>query len=104
MHRNDGESVLQWVDCLQKSGEILAFKSSAEPAPGGSGLAPDTFVLIIQTRYQKEVFEKYGQAFAGVDATHDTTHYENTSLFTVIVQDHWGHGENNFSMQRIMMG
>ena len=59
----------------------------------GSGLAVDTFVLMIQTHYQKEVFEKYGHGFAGIDATHNTTHYENMSLFTVIIQDNWGHGE-----------
>ena len=68
LHQNDGESIVQWVECLQKSREILAFKSSAEPAPDGSGLAADTFVLMIQTHYQKEVFEKYGHGFAGIDA------------------------------------
>jgi hypothetical protein len=93
LHPNDGESVVQWVEHLRKAGEILAFKSGADPAPKGSGLAVDSFVLMIQTRYQKEVFEKYGHAFVGIDATHNTTHYENMSLFTVIVRDHWGHGE-----------
>ena len=44
---------------------------------------------MIQTKYQKEVFGKYGHTFAGLDATHNTTHYENTSLFTVIVRDRW---------------
>ena len=111
MHRNDGESVVQWVEHLRKFGEILAFKSSAEPAPDGSGLTADTFVLVIQTHYQKEVFEKYGHGFAGIDATHNTTHYENMSLFTIIVRDNWGHGEiiyynyfcklNNHKCQRL---
>ena len=72
---------------------MLGFKSSADTAPKGSDLAPDTFALVIQTQYQREVFEKYGHVFAGVDATHNTTHYENTSLFTVIVRDKWGHRE-----------
>ena len=49
---------------------------------------------MIQTKYQKEVFRKYGHTFAGLDATHNTTHYENTSLFTVIVCDQWGHGKS----------
>ena len=48
---------------------------------------------MIQTKYQREVFERYGHTFAGLDATHNTTHYENTSLFTVVVHDQWGHGE-----------
>ena len=49
--------------------------------------------LILQVLYQKEMFEKHGHAFAGIDATHNTTHYENTSLFTMLVQDQWGHGQ-----------
>lgn len=28
----------------------------------------------------------------GIDATHNTTYYENMSLFTVLVRDRWGHG------------
>ena len=66
---------------------MLGFKSCADSAPKGSDLTPDTFALVIQTPYQREVFKQYGHAFAGVDATHNTTHYENTSLFTVIVRD-----------------
>lgn len=93
MHRNDGESILQWVSRLQAAGDILAFKSSSQAAPDGSGLADDTFVLVIQTKYQKHIFEKYGHSFMGLDATHNTTQYEDTSLFTAIVRDHWGHGK-----------
>jgi len=91
LHRDDGQSILQWVEWLK--GDILAFKSSAEAAPAGSGLDADSFVLILQTEYQREVFEKEGHSFAGIDATHNTTHYVNTSLFTVIVRDRWGHGK-----------
>lgn len=64
---------------------ILAFKSGADPVPTGSQLAADAFVLIIQCSYQKEVFEKDGHSFAGIDATH--THYDNMSLFTIIICD-----------------
>lgn len=92
LHCDDGQSVLQWVNELWKSDEILAFKSSADPPPIGSGLESDTFVLVIQTQCQKEVFEKHGHSFAGIDATHNTTHYVYMSLFTVIVWDQWGHG------------
>ena len=84
--------MLQWVERLRKDGELLGFKSSTDRALKDSGLAENAFVLMIQTKYLKEVFAKYGHTFAGLDATHDTTHYENTSLFTVIVRDRWGHG------------
>ena len=94
LHQNDGQSVLEWVEKLRKEGSILGFKSSMDLPPQGSGLAKETFALIIQNDYQREAFAKYGHhSFAGLDATHNTTHYENMSLFTVIVHDHWGHGE-----------
>ena len=66
--RDDGQSVLLWVDQLCKDGDLLAFKSSADAVPKDSGLDEDAFVLAMQTPYQREVFEKYGHAFAGLDA------------------------------------
>jgi len=92
LDRDDGKSVLNWVSRLQEKGEILGFKKSSDPPPSDSGLAPGTFVLMIQTEYQREVFRKHGHTFSGIDATHNTTHYENMSLFTVLVRDRWGHG------------
>ena len=71
--------MLQWVERLQKEGELLRFKSSTDRAPKDSGLAENAFVLMIQTKYQKEVFVKYGHTFSGLDATHDRTrtiHYD----------------------------
>ena len=65
----------------------MAFKSGTGPVPPGSKLASDAFALIIQCPYQREVFKKDGRSFAGIDATHNTTHYENMSLFTVIIHD-----------------
>ena len=65
----------------------MAFKSGADPVPPGSELDSNAFALVIQCPYQKEVFEKDGHSFAGIDATHNTTHYENMSLFTVIIRD-----------------
>jgi hypothetical protein len=71
---------------------LLAFKCSSDPPPVNSGLAADVFILIVQTAYQRDVFQQDGHSFAGIDATHNTTQYENTSLFTVLVRDRWGHG------------
>lgn len=98
-HSDDGQSVLHWVEQLRESGELLGFKSSVDAPPAGSGLAEDSFVLMMQTPYQKDVFAKYGHSFVGIDATHNTTHYEKTSLFTIIVRDRWGHGKNSSSVQ-----
>ncbi|KAJ7783904.1 hypothetical protein DFH07DRAFT_764281 [Mycena maculata] len=58
----DGPSVLEWVDRLRKEGHFC------------------------------ECWEKYGTKFAGIDGTHNMTHYENMTLFTLLVRDEWGHG------------
>jgi hypothetical protein len=88
----DGASMLEWVRNLQEQGHFVEFKSSSDPPPEGSGLAADSFVLIIQTQYQWECCRKHAHHYAGIDATHNTTHYENMSLFMLVVQDKWGHG------------
>ena len=92
MNPQDGASIILWAAQLREEKSLLAFKMSCDPPPTGSALAPDVFVLIVQTPYQKEAFQKLGNSFMGFDATHNTTHYENVSLFTLIVCDNWGHG------------
>lgn len=89
----DGASVLAWAERLKEQGHYVFLKRSDEAPPADSNLAQDSFVLIIQTQYQEECWRKWGSNFAGIDATHNTTHYENMSLFTVIVRDRWGHGK-----------
>jgi hypothetical protein len=60
--------------------------------PEGSNLAPDAFVLIFSTEWQREKFREHGSGFVAIDATHNTTYYENMMLFTLLVRDRWGHG------------
>ena len=88
----DGASVLKWVETLRARGYYLEIKTSSDEPPPGSGLNKNTFALIIQTKYQHQCWIKHGGRFAGIDATHNTTHYENMSLFTLLVRDRWGHG------------
>ena len=90
----DGASVLEWVKNLQERGHFVALKTSADAPPANSGLETDGFVMIIQTKYQRECWQKNAHRYAGIDATHNTTHYANMSLFTLLVQDRWGHGES----------
>ena len=94
LDKDNGKSMLHWVEKLRESGEIIAFKSSMGAVPNGLALAKDAFVLVIQTKYQKEVYQKWGNEFIGVDATHNTTHYDKMSLFTIMVRDQWGHVES----------
>lgn len=90
--RGDGESVILWVERLRAAGHFVEIKRSTDLPPQGSNLADNAFILIIQTQYQHKCWRKYGNGFAGLDATHNTTHYVNMSLFTLMTRDEWGHG------------
>lgn len=84
--------MLEWVDKLRADGHFVFLKRSCDPPPADSSLADDAFVLIIQTQYQREFWREHGEHFAGLDATHNTTQYENMSLFTLLARDKWKHG------------
>lgn len=90
--QKDGESVLAWAQRLEAQGALLAFKPANDTPPNGSNLDSDVFVLIIQTKYMREKWEEWGDDFAGLDATHNTSHYDGMSLFTLMCRDRWGHG------------
>ena len=93
---NDAVSIRVWVALIQQDGGEAILKDKLDPPPVGSGLDPDTFVLCIQTNFQKEQFQRLGSNFVSIDATHNTTHYLELSLFTLIVRDPWGHGALRF--------
>ncbi|KAF7371682.1 hypothetical protein MVEN_00024400 [Mycena venus] len=89
---DDGQSTLKWVERLQSQGALLGFKAKSDPPPPSSGLEPDTFSLMIQTKWQQKKFQQYGQHLLCIDATHNTTIYEKLLLTTLVVRDKHGHG------------
>ena len=89
---NDLVSIWVWVTLIQQDSGEAFLKDKLDPPPLGSGLDPDTFVLCIQTKFQREQFQRLGSNFVFIDATHNTTQYLAISLFTLIVRDSWGHG------------
>jgi hypothetical protein len=89
---NDAISVRVWATRLQQDGGEATLKDRLDPPPPGSGLSPDSFVLCIQTQFQKEQFQMLGSHFLSIDATHNTTQYAGLQLFTLLVRDMWGHG------------
>jgi hypothetical protein len=89
---NDAISVRLWVTKLGQRGAEAILKDRRDPPPLGSGLSQDSFVLCIQTEFQRDRFRAHGSNFLSVDATHNTTQYAGVQLFTLIVRDSWGHG------------
>ena len=89
---NDAASTQVWVDKLRGEGHLTFYKDKQDLPPGGSDLASDVFALCIQTKFQIEAFRNLGNAFLGIDATHNVTQYKGILLFTIMARDHWGHG------------
>ena len=89
---NDAVSLRLWVHRLQQAGAVCVLKDMKDPVPPESGLSPDSFVLCIQTEFQRDRFLALGDNFVSIDATHNTTLYEGIQLFTLLVRDLWGHG------------
>jgi hypothetical protein len=89
---NDARSTRIWVETLQSKGHFVYYKDKLDQPPEGSDLAEDVFFLCIQMNFQQEAFQHLGNAFLGVDATHNCTQYEGILLFTIMARDHWGKG------------
>ena len=88
---NDAHSTQIWVNKLQLQGYFMYYKDKQDPAPKGSDLANNLFALCIQSKYQKEAYQRLGNKFLGIDATHNVTQYKGILLFTLMVWDNWGH-------------
>ncbi|KAJ7161195.1 hypothetical protein C8R46DRAFT_1285283, partial [Mycena filopes] len=73
LHPDDGFSTLQWVNNLRTKDALLGFKSKTDPPPIGSGLDPAVFSLMMQTKWQRHMFQKHGNELLCIDATHNTT-------------------------------
>jgi len=80
---NDAKSTRIWVETLQSEGNFVRYKDKLDRPPEGSNLAEDVFFLCIQMKFQREAFQRLGNAFLGVDATHNCTQYEGILLFTI---------------------
>jgi MULE transposase domain len=93
LHKEDANSVAEWVRNLAKTDSVLLFKGVTDPVPDGSRVEADAFILIIQSRWQREVWESIGQNYFGTDGTHNVTRYEKTNLYTIMGRDEFGRGK-----------
>jgi hypothetical protein len=93
LHPEDAISIRLWFDRFKDEDSLIYYKDRLDPAPQGSGLQDQAFVMCIQTGFQLDAFWRLGNSFIGIDATHNVTQYENYLLFTIIARDKWGHGE-----------
>ena len=88
LHPKDKISIRMWLDILRLEGANAFCKDKIDHAPQGSGLSEDLFCLVLQTRFQSEMFQELGNALICIDATHNTTFYSGMPLLTIMVRDH----------------
>ena len=72
LHPRDEISIRKWLDVLRLEGANAFCKDKLDRAPLGSGLSEDAFCLVLQTKFQSEMFQKLGNALICIDATHNT--------------------------------
>lgn len=95
-HVNDQTSVALWVEEARKFAynPVLVFKPQGEKAAivgEVDDLCEDSFLLGLQTEYQRDMMQKFGNNCICMDATHGTTVYD-FFLVTVMVLDDYGEG------------
>lgn len=93
-HKDDAKSVQLVVAELQQEpyNPVLAFKVQGSKDLLYPNLLEDTFLLVIQTEFQKELNRLYGECVLCIDSTHGTNAYR-FKLITCIVRDHFGQGK-----------
>jgi hypothetical protein len=85
LHPEDAISTRLWIDHLKSDNVNTFYKDKLDQPPSGSRLQPNVFILCMQTRFQLEAFQRLGNGFIGIDATHNITQYQDLLLFTIIV-------------------
>ena len=93
-HSNDLNSVKAWVNEMKslEYNSVLLFKEQGLLQPEGlDNYVQDDFVLCLQTAFQRDMLNKFGNDTICIDATHGTNMY-NFYLITVLVVDEYGEG------------
>ena len=96
-HESDPSSVAQVVSDLREEpfDPVLLYKAQGTEDADYPNIPTDGFVLAIQTKFQKELYEKFGHSVLCIDATHGTNAY-NFMLITCIVPDEFERGINMY--------
>ena len=70
---------------------ILIFKPQGFKNPTLPTLAIESFVLVVQSQFQMELYQKHASTIICIDSTHGTNHYR-FKLISALVPDEYGKG------------
>ncbi len=92
-NREDAVSVDMLVKELEKESynPVLLYKKQHESNPNYPMLSEESFILAMQTEFQKDCYQQHATKILCVDATHGTNAY-GFKLVTVMVADEFGQG------------
>lgn len=92
-HENDATSVSIIVRELQQEpfDPVLIYKPQGDTHDQYPKVSKDSFILVLQTKFQMELYKKYAGKIICIDATHRTNAYR-FKLITCVVQDSFGMG------------
>lgn len=92
-HNDDATSVQLAVTALQQEeyNPILYYKPQHSEDQHFPHLAKDSFVLILQTEFQKEMYQQFSHKIMCIDSTHGTNAYK-FKLVTLMVPDDFAAG------------
>ena len=93
-HPNDATSVSIMVAELKEESfnPILIFKPQGIKDPTYPYLPAESFVLALQTQFQREIYQKHATTILCIDSTHGTNQYR-FKLITCVVPDDHGKGK-----------
>ena len=96
-HENDAQSVHQLVNELRAEiyDPILCYKPQGSIDPTLCQLTKDSFILALQTEFQKDLYERFAQTIVCIDSTHKTNSH-GFKLITVLVADEYGEGKDYY--------
>jgi len=92
-HSDDATSVQLAVNALQEEeyNPILYFKPQHIDDHDHPQLSTDTFILILQTEFQRKMYSQFCSKIVCIDSTHGTNSYK-FKLITLLVSDDFAAG------------
>lgn len=92
-HKDDATSVQLAVTTLQQEeyNPVLYYKPQHSEDQEFPQLSKDSFVLIIQTEFQKQLYQQFSHKIMCIDSTHGTNAYK-FKLVTLMVPDDFAAG------------
>ena len=92
-HNDDATSVQLAVNALEQEefNPILYFKAQHIDDEDYPQLSRDTFVLILQTEFQRQIYCEFCSKIVCIDSTHGTNSYK-FKLITLLVSDDFAPG------------